>query len=121
MNDGLLEWRDWLAENRIARIGMEATASCRTTYLGAQFRRLVPYRGAKRATLAVGHSLLVAAWHILDLVPCRDLGPDYFTNRLGGERQPPTSDRPTRGPRHGRHHRLTRTDRMNRPTRITAG
>jgi len=27
MNDGLLELRDWLAENRIARIGMEATAS----------------------------------------------------------------------------------------------
>jgi hypothetical protein len=25
MNDGLLELRDWLAENRIARIGMEAT------------------------------------------------------------------------------------------------
>jgi hypothetical protein len=27
MNDGLLELRDWLVENRIARIGMEATAS----------------------------------------------------------------------------------------------
>ncbi|MCX4905391.1 transposase [Streptomyces sp. NBC_00878] len=27
MNDGLLEVRDWLVENRIARIGMEATAS----------------------------------------------------------------------------------------------
>jgi transposase len=59
-----------------------------TTYLVAQFRRLVPHRGAKRATLAVGHPVLVAAWHILhDLVPYRDLGPDYFTNRLGRERQ----------------------------------
>nr|WSY48858.1 transposase [Streptomyces sp. NBC_00886] len=27
MNDGLLELRDWLVENRIARIGMEATAA----------------------------------------------------------------------------------------------
>ncbi|MFF0043379.1 IS110 family transposase [Streptomyces mirabilis] len=27
MNDGLLELRDWLVENRVARIGMEATAS----------------------------------------------------------------------------------------------
>ena len=28
------------------------------TYLGAQFRRLIPHRGSKRATLAVGHSIL---------------------------------------------------------------
>ncbi|MFD7447027.1 IS110 family transposase [Streptomyces sp. NPDC059909] len=63
-------------------------ARSKGTYLGAQFRRLVPHRGAKRATLAVGHSILVAAWHILhDLVPYRDLGPDHFTNRLGKERQ----------------------------------
>ncbi|MDX2935524.1 IS110 family transposase [Streptomyces ipomoeae] len=63
-------------------------AHSKTTYLGAQFRRLVPHRGAKRATLAIGHSILVAAWHILhDLVPYRDLGPDHFTNRLGEERQ----------------------------------
>ncbi|MEU6317845.1 hypothetical protein ABZ904_10600, partial [Streptomyces sp. NPDC046900] len=47
----------------------------------------VPHRGAKRATIAVGHSILVAAWHILrDLVPYRDLGPDHFANRLGKER-----------------------------------
>ncbi|MEU5324078.1 IS110 family transposase [Streptomyces sp. NPDC021056] len=65
-----------------------SAAHSKTTYLGAQFRRLVPHRGAKRATLAVGHSILVAAWHILhDLVPHRDLGPDHFTNRLGKERQ----------------------------------
>jgi len=65
-----------------------SAARSRSTYLGAQFRRLVPHRGAKRATLAVGHSILVATWHILhDLVPYRDLGPDHFTNRLGKERQ----------------------------------
>jgi transposase len=65
-----------------------SAARSKKTYLGAQFRRLVPHRGAKRATLAVGHSILVAAWHILhDLVPYRDLGPDHFTNRLGKERQ----------------------------------
>ncbi|MFJ2478216.1 hypothetical protein ACIOWI_35565 [Streptomyces sp. NPDC087659] len=43
----------------------------KATYLGAQYRRLVPHRGAKRATVAVGHSILIAAWHIL-----HDLGPD---------------------------------------------
>jgi hypothetical protein len=65
-----------------------SAARSKNTYLGAQFRRLVPHRGARRATLAVGHSILVATWHILhDLVPYRDLGPDYFTNRLGKERQ----------------------------------
>jgi transposase len=65
-----------------------SAARSKNTYLGAQFRRLVPHRGAKRATVAVGHSILVAAWHILhDLVPYRDLGPDHFTNRLGKERQ----------------------------------
>jgi transposase len=65
-----------------------SAARAKGTYLGAQFRRLVPHRGAKRATVAVGHSILVASWHILhDLVPYRDLGPDHFTNRLGKERQ----------------------------------
>jgi transposase len=65
-----------------------SAARSKNTYLGAQFRRLVPHRGAKRATVAVGHSILVATWHILhDLVPYRDLGADHFTNRLGKERQ----------------------------------
>jgi hypothetical protein len=42
----------------------------------------------KRAVVAVGHSILVSAWHVLhDLVPYEDLGPDHFTNRLGKERQ----------------------------------
>lgn len=65
-----------------------SAARSKDTYLGAQFRRLVPHRGAKRATVAVGHSILVATWHILhDLVPYHDLGADHFTNRLGKERQ----------------------------------
>ncbi|MEV6945523.1 IS110 family transposase [Streptomyces sp. NPDC051172] len=65
-----------------------SAARSKNTYLGAQFRRLVPHRGAKRATVAVGHSILVATWHILhDLVPYHDLGADHFTNRLGKERQ----------------------------------
>ncbi|WP_331719030.1 IS110 family transposase (plasmid) [Streptomyces sp. NBC_00289] len=65
-----------------------SAARAKGTYLGAQFRRLVPHRGVKRATVAVGHSILVAAWHILhDLVPYQDLGADHFTNRLSKERQ----------------------------------
>ena len=65
-----------------------SAARMKATYPGAQFRRLVPHRGLKRATFAVGHSILVAAWHILhEGVPYRGLGADHFTSRLGRERQ----------------------------------
>ena len=37
-------------------------------------------RGHKKAIVAVAHSILIAAYHILrDDVPYRDLGGDYFT------------------------------------------
>ena len=44
-----------------------ALAATRTkdTYLAAQYRRLRPRRGHKRALGAVKHSILVAAWHML--------------------------------------------------------
>ena len=35
------------------------------TYLGAQYRRLSALRGGKRAAVAVGHSILVSAYHML--------------------------------------------------------
>jgi transposase len=63
-----------------------AASKKKTSYLRAQFRRLAPKRGAKRASLAVGHSLLVIFYHVLkNEVEYRDLGPDYF-NRLEPER-----------------------------------
>jgi transposase len=59
----------------------------RRTYLGARYARLGRRRGKKKAALAVGHSILVAAYHIQrDGVPHQDLGPDHFdrvaTHRL---------------------------------------
>ncbi|MBV9278690.1 MAG: IS110 family transposase [Chloroflexi bacterium] len=52
------------------------------TYLGAQYRRLAARRGKKRATVAVGHSILVIAYHLLRTrEPYRDLGVDYFDRR----------------------------------------
>jgi transposase len=58
----------------------------RRTYLGAQYARLSRRRGKKKAAMAVGHSILVAAYHILrDRVPYRDLGPDHF-DRLASQR-----------------------------------
>jgi transposase len=42
-----------------------AASHTKNTYLAAQFRRLAARRGAKRATLAVAHSILVIAYHML--------------------------------------------------------
>jgi len=49
------------------------------TYLGAQYQRLRGRKGPAKATKAVGHSILVAAFHMLrDGVPYHDLGADWF-------------------------------------------
>jgi transposase len=51
----------------------------RDSYLAAQYRRLAKRRGDKKAIVAVAHSILVAAWHILrDGVDYRELGGEYF-------------------------------------------
>jgi transposase len=51
-------------------------------YLQAQYRRLKPRRGHKRALGAVKHSILGAIWHMLSTGETyRDLGGDYFTTR----------------------------------------
>ena len=48
-------------------------------YLGAQYRRLAARRGKKRAALAVAHSILVIAYHMLKRgTTYSDLGADYF-------------------------------------------
>jgi transposase len=59
-----------------------ALAATRTknTYLAAQYQRLRPRRGHKRALGAVKHSMLVAIWHMLSTGELyNDPGPDYFT------------------------------------------
>ena len=55
-------------------------------YLGAQYARLRGRRGPAKATVAVGHSILVAAYHMLSAhQPYRDLGPDHFLRRPSRE------------------------------------
>ena len=55
-------------------------------YLSAQYRRLASRRGKNRAIVAVGHTILVAAYYILrDRVAYHDLGGDHF-DRLRRER-----------------------------------
>jgi transposase len=61
-----------------------AWAATRTkqTYLSAQFRRLTARLGKKRALVAVGHSILVIAWHLLsNQASYEELGGDYFDRR----------------------------------------
>ncbi len=59
-----------------------AAARSRDTYLSAQFWRLAKRIGKKRAAIAVGHSILIIAWHLLtDDCDYNDLGGDYFATR----------------------------------------
>jgi transposase len=70
----------WL---RAALVGAAQAASrTRDSYLAAQYRRLAARRGRKRAAVAVGHTILVTAYHLLQGdAPYRDLGGRYFDER----------------------------------------
>ena len=59
-----------------------AAARAKNTYLAAQYQRLRARRGHSKAITAVGHSILTAAWHMLQTGELyRDLGGDYFTRQ----------------------------------------
>lgn len=67
-----------------------AWAAVRTkdTYLSAQFWNLARRIGKKKAIIAVAHSILVIAYHVLhDQVDYQDLGGDYFTKRTDPQRR----------------------------------
>jgi transposase len=64
-----------------ATLNESANAAARTkdSYLAAQYQRLRGRRGHSKAVTAVGHSILTAAWHMLQTGELyRDLGGDYF-------------------------------------------
>jgi transposase len=59
-----------------------AAGRCKRGYLPALFRRLAARRGRKRAVVAVGHAILVIAYHLLrDQTDYRDLGDTHFDQR----------------------------------------
>jgi transposase len=59
-----------------------AAGRARQTYPGAQYRRLAARRGKKRAAVAVAHTILVIAYHLLaGNATYADLGPDHFDRR----------------------------------------
>jgi transposase len=60
----------------------QAAGKSKDNYLAAQYRRLAARRGKKRATVAVAHSILVIAYHLIERGTAYvDLGATYFDHR----------------------------------------
>jgi len=56
-----------------------AASKTKATYLSARYRRLAARRGKKRAAVAVGHTILIMAYHIIkEQCTYKELGADYF-------------------------------------------
>ena len=71
----------WLRKALI-EAGQAAAGRTKDTHLAAQHAQIRARRGPQRATVAVGHSILVIAWHLLSTgEPYNDLGGDYFDKR----------------------------------------
>ena len=66
-----------------------AASRTKDTYLAAQFHRLRAKRGAKRAAVAVGNSILTIVYHLLKdpEATFQELGGDYFIKRSKGDQQ----------------------------------
>src|SRR5215203_4543445 len=63
-----------------------AAARSKGTYLSAHYARLKGRRGPKKAAMAVGHSILVICYYIVQRgEPYQELGEDYFNRRRSEE------------------------------------
>jgi transposase len=59
-----------------------AAARTRRSYLAAQYHRIAARRGAKRAAVAVAHTILIIVYHLLSQEDVyHDLGSNYFDER----------------------------------------
>ena len=92
-----------MAATQLVRRQSKPPDGTKNTYLGAQYLRLRRRRGPAKATTAVGHSILVAAHHMLyDGVTYNEVGPTgstgyYAVGRRGRgrrSRRREQSDRP---------------------------
>ena len=71
-------------------LGEAAAAAGRTnTFLGVRYRRLARRIGKLKALVAVARSILVIVWQLLadPTARYRDLGPEFFDNRVRPERR----------------------------------
>jgi len=74
----------WLREALIE--SAKSAARVRETFLAAQYRRLKGRRGHGKATVAVGHSILAIAYHLLcRREPYTELGASHYVERHGGD------------------------------------
>jgi transposase len=65
-----------------------AARRTKDTYLAAQFWQIARRRGQEKAAVAVGHTILVIAWHILsEGVTYQELGGDWFDRRRDPQAQ----------------------------------
>jgi len=56
-----------------------ASSRAKNTYLKSRYHRLAGRRGKKRAIVAVGHTILIMAYHIIkEQCTYKELGADYF-------------------------------------------
>lgn len=59
-----------------------AASHTKNTYLSAQYRRIAARRGNKKATIAVGHTILIIIFHLLQRQQSyEELGGNYFDER----------------------------------------
>ena len=73
-----------------AVLGNAAAGAGKTdTFLGERYRRIARRRGAKRAIVAIGRSILVIVWHLLSDPEARftDLGTGFYAARIDPERR----------------------------------
>jgi transposase len=71
------KWLDYTLEEAAM-----AAIRVKTSYLSAQYQRLKPRRGHKKALGAVKHTILCVIWHMLSTGELyNDLGGDYFRQR----------------------------------------
>jgi transposase len=71
------KWLDFTLEETAM-----AALRAKDNYLAAQYQRLRPRRGHKKALGAVKHSILTTIWHMMQTGELyRDLGGDYFRKR----------------------------------------
>jgi transposase len=74
----------WL---RIALVeAAQAAGRSKNTYLSAHYARIRGRRGPAKAAVAVGHSIIVIAWHLLSTGEIyNELGGDYFDKRRNSD------------------------------------
>lgn len=77
---GTRQGASWLRRALIE--SAKAASRTKGTYLAAQYRQIAVRRGPNKATVAVAHSILFAAWHMLSTGQVYDdLGPDHLARR----------------------------------------